>query len=124
MELLTPDEVRQLLAACSRTAPTGIRDKALLTVMYRAGLRVSEALDLRPQDINPDRGTIAVLHGKGDRSRTVAIDDGGLAVVQRWLDTRKNLGVNGPNLGRVDEGGASLTLTQSAIFCGVHVALL
>ena len=41
VEILTEDEVRQLLAQCSRRAPTGIRDKALLTVLYRrpAGVR-------------------------------------------------------------------------------------
>ena len=66
---------RSLLAACSRRAPTGIRDRALLTVLYRAGLRIEEALDLKPADVDPDRGTIRVLHGKGDHNRTAAVDD-------------------------------------------------
>ena len=56
-EVLTEAEVRSLLAACSRRAPTGIRDRALLTVLYRAGLRIEEALDLKPADVDPDRGT-------------------------------------------------------------------
>lgn len=94
-DLLTETEVRALLAACSRTAPTGIRDRALLTVLYRAGLRVSEALDLRPVDIDHQHGTIRVLHGKGDKARTVSVDDGALAVVQLWETRRKDLGVNG-----------------------------
>ena len=87
--------MRSLLAACSRRAPTGIRDRALITVMYRAGLRCEEALDLKPADIDPDRGTIRVLHGKGDHDRTVSVDDGALAVVQLWLDARAKLGING-----------------------------
>ena len=68
VEILTADEVRQPLAQCSRRAPTGIRDRALITLMYRTGLRVSEALDLRPADIDPGRGSVRVLHGKGDQS--------------------------------------------------------
>ena len=51
-EVLTEAEVRSLLAACSRRAPTGIRDRALLTVLYRAGLRIEEALDLKPADVD------------------------------------------------------------------------
>jgi integrase/recombinase XerD len=95
VEVLTEDEMRRLLAACSRKAPTGIRDRALMTVMWAAGLRVSEALALRPADIDHQRGTIRVLHGKGDKARTVGIDPGGLAVIDVWLAERKRLGVNG-----------------------------
>ena len=56
---------------------------------------MSEALDLKPSDIDTERGTIRVLHGKGDRSRTVGVDDGALAVVQLWKAERAKLGVNG-----------------------------
>ncbi|MGH3254837.1 MAG: tyrosine-type recombinase/integrase [Streptosporangiaceae bacterium] len=95
-EVLTEAEVRSLLAACSRRAPTGIRDRALLTVLYRAGLRIEEALDLKPGDVDQARGTIRILHGKGDHDRTVAVDDGAIAVVQLWLAERAKLpGVNG-----------------------------
>ncbi len=43
-EILTPDEVKRLIRAASNRAPTGIRNRALIVVMYRTGLRVSEAL--------------------------------------------------------------------------------
>ena len=46
-EVLTPDEVRALVKACSNGAPTGVRNRALLVLLYRAGLRVSEALKKR-----------------------------------------------------------------------------
>lgn len=99
-EVLTPDEVRAILAQCSRRAPTGVRDRALITVMYRAGLRVSEALALRPSDIDARRGVVRVRHGKGDKARTVGIGDGALAVVELWLNARRQLGlaVNGKPL--------------------------
>jgi site-specific recombinase XerC len=42
-EIFTPSEARALIAACSRRAPTGVRNRALIAVLYRAGLRVSAA---------------------------------------------------------------------------------
>lgn len=94
-EILTADEVRALLAVCSRRAPTGIRNRAMLTVMYRAQLRVGEALGLLPKDLDRDAGTIRVLHGKGDQDRTVGLDDGAWAIVDLWLERRKSIGLNG-----------------------------
>jgi integrase/recombinase XerD len=91
-EVLTSAEVARLLRQCSPIAPTGIRNRALITVMYRAGLRVDETLALRAADLNPALGTIRVLHGKGDKARTVSIDAGAMALVQRWADKRAELG--------------------------------
>jgi integrase/recombinase XerD len=97
VEVLTSAEVARLLRQCSTLAPTGIRNRALITVMYRGGLRVDEALELRGADVNPANGTLRVLHGKGDRARTVSIDDGAMAIVQRWMDARAALGLrHGP----------------------------
>jgi site-specific recombinase XerD len=104
-EPLTADEMRLILRACSRRAPTGIRNKALLTTMYRTGLRVSEALALRPADVDPGAGTVRVLAGKGRKARTVGIDDGALEVVQRWLDKRRELGIRGRTLFCTLDGG-------------------
>jgi site-specific recombinase XerD len=96
-EPLTAGEARALIGAPSRRAPTGIRNRALMMLMYRTGLRISEALALKPSDVNADRGTVRVLHGKNDRDRTVGIDDGALAVLQLWLERRRSLGFrNGP----------------------------
>jgi site-specific recombinase XerD len=92
-EVLTEDEVRALLRQCSLRAPTGIRNRALITIMYRGGLRISEALDLRPADVDLAAGEVRVLHGKGDKARTVGLDDGAIAIVQRWADARRSLGI-------------------------------
>jgi len=70
-EVLTASEVRRLMAACSRESTTGVRNRALIATLYRAGLRIAETLSLLPKDVDLDAGTIRVLHGKGDRSRTV-----------------------------------------------------
>jgi site-specific recombinase XerD len=85
--------MRALLGQCSRRAPTGIRDRALITVMYRTGLRVGEALALRLSDVDMARGTIRVREGKGRKARTVGIGDGALAVLQLWTGARRGLGL-------------------------------
>ncbi len=94
-EVLTDDEVGRLIGACSRRAPTGVRNRALIAVLYRAGLRISEALDLFPKDLDLEAGSIRVLRGKGDRSRTVGIDPAAGAILERWLDARAGAGMNG-----------------------------
>jgi site-specific recombinase XerD len=94
-EPLTAEEVRSLMAACSRRAPTGIRNRALITVLCRGGLRISEALALEPKDLDRKEGAIRVLHGKGDKSRTVGLDPEAFAFVELWLECRRGLGING-----------------------------
>jgi site-specific recombinase XerD len=93
----TDDEVRALIAACSTRAPTGIRNRALIAVLWRCGLRIAEALALRAADVNLDsqQSSLRVAHGKGDKSRTVGIDPGTAALLARWMDRRKALGFNG-----------------------------
>ena len=94
-EPLTLDEVLRLMRVPSSRAPTGVRNRALIAVLYRAGLRINEALALYPKDIDREAGTIRVLHGKGDRSRTVGMDPEAFGLVERWLDTRAQRGING-----------------------------
>lgn len=96
-EPLNPREVDAILAACGK-GKCGTRNRALLVVMWRSALRVSEALALRPSDVDLDDGSIRVLHGKGDKDRTVGFDQTAGAVLQKWLDMRRTLGLprNGP----------------------------
>ncbi|MFM9996841.1 MAG: tyrosine-type recombinase/integrase, partial [Phycisphaerales bacterium] len=94
-EVLTDDEVRALMAACSPVALSGLRNRALIAVMYRAGLRVSEALALRPKDVDAATGAVRVLFGKGGRARTSGLDPGAMAVLRRWAEARARWGVNG-----------------------------
>ncbi len=56
-EVLTPAEVAAVIGRCSARARTGIRNRALLMLLYRSGLRVSEALALRASDVSGPRPT-------------------------------------------------------------------
>src|SRR5690348_5198240 len=76
------------MLACSRRAPTGIRNAALITVLWRCGLRCAEALALRPQDIDLDGGTLTVQQDKGGKHRIVGIDAGTRALLAEWMRVR------------------------------------
>lgn len=56
-------------------------------------LRIGEALALLPKDLDSKKGTIRVLHGKGDRSRTIGLDPAAFALVDRWLEVRRKRGI-------------------------------
>jgi site-specific recombinase XerD len=88
-------DVEALRAACSRRAPTGIRNRALIAVLFRSGLRISEALALLPKDLDSAGGSLRVLHGKGDKARTAPLPSDAAEAVDRWLDCRKRLRLTG-----------------------------
>jgi len=79
-------------AGCSTPATpcttVGKRNRALIFTLYRAGLRIAEALDLRPKDIDFESGSLRILCGKGGRPRTVGIDPAGLSLLAAWLKLR------------------------------------
>jgi len=62
-------------------------------VLYRGGLRVSETLVLEAENVNRKYGTARNLHGKGDRARTVGLDAGAFALIERCLEKPFALGI-------------------------------
>jgi site-specific recombinase XerD len=69
---LEPDEVRRLLSACDRRTRNGRRDFAILTVLVRLGLRASEVVALRLDDLDWQAGEILV-RGKGNRAERLPL---------------------------------------------------
>jgi integrase/recombinase XerD len=94
-DLLTADEIESLMRQCSRRAPTGIRNRALVAVLWRCGLRIGEALALAVKDFDPDAGMLVVQRGKGGKRRVVGVDAGTVALVSRWLDVRRRRRISG-----------------------------
>jgi integrase/recombinase XerD len=90
-EPLTSDEVAAILGKCSRRAPTGIRNRALLMLIYRSGLRISEALALKPASIDLDQHSARVLHGKGNKATVRPLHPSADDALTRWMDTRREL---------------------------------
>ncbi len=94
-EVMTPEEVAAIIGACSARSATGIRNRALLTLLYRSGLRISEALALKPSDVSLAGHTIRVLHGKGDKATTRGFHPSATDALARWLDLRRQAGMRG-----------------------------
>lgn len=118
-EILTDAEVRRLMEACGDSV-TGARNRALIAILYRSGLRVREALSLQPKDVDMAVGTLRILFAKGGRSRTVGIDPGGLAVLAPWLAVRATLALRpGAPLLCSARGAALTTGSMRRLFTGL-----
>src|SRR3954447_5005383 len=85
-----PPRVEEIVAVMRAAGerPRGARARGLIVVLSRAGLRISEALDLREGDLDPSRGALLVRRGKGGRRREVGMDEWGWEHLQRWIDLR------------------------------------
>jgi site-specific recombinase XerD len=105
-EVLTPGEVAALLAQCSHRAPTGIRNRALLTLLYRSGLRISEVLALRVSDVNMTTHSLRLLDTKSGHAQTRGFHSAADDALARWMDKRRELGIRNGNLFCTLEGGA------------------
>jgi site-specific recombinase XerD len=86
-DVLTRDEVAALTRVVGR-GRTAIRNKALVVLMWRTGLRISEALALVPSSVDRDARTLHVRRGKGGKSRTVPIDVGTEAILEDYAKAR------------------------------------
>jgi integrase/recombinase XerD len=78
-------QVESLLEAPDPGTELGLRDRALLELLYACGLRVSEALNLDLEDVALSEGSVRVI-GKGDRERRLPVGDVALAAITRYVD--------------------------------------
>lgn len=114
-DLLTYDEIKEILLKMPKGihAKTSCRNRAIVLLLCMAGLRNSELRNLRLSDLDFDNGTIAVRHGKGDKSRTVAFPALCRTAVQEYLASGvrpESVGVNGLLFGTsADENGHGRT---------------
>ena len=81
---LSMDQVERLLQSPDTTEPRGLRDRALIELLYATGLRVSEVVSLRPQDVNLESGYLTCA-GKGRKQRLVPVGDEAAAWLTRYL---------------------------------------
>src|SRR5882672_2749083 len=77
--ILSPEEVRQFLSCVPRR-----KGRTILTVCYAAGLRISEAIALKPTDIDSQRMMIRVEQGKGQKDRYVMLSEQLLKILREW----------------------------------------
>jgi integrase/recombinase XerD len=91
---LSADDVDRLLGAPDTSTPRGLRDRALIELLYATGLRVSELVRLRVADVTLDQGFLTCL-GKGGKERMVPIGDSAVDWVRRWLAQGRGQMLNG-----------------------------
>jgi len=84
-KFLTVDEVAHLVLQPDERDLHGLRDRAMLEVLYASGLRVSELIQLRPSDINLDDGYV-ICRGKGGKERVVPLGKTAAALTRRYLE--------------------------------------
>jgi integrase/recombinase XerD len=103
IDTLSKEEVLAIADKCTRGV-SGLRNKVLIIVLYRCGLRVSEVLGIRSSDYNQNEGTLRVI-GKGNKMRVVGLDSQTRMNLDLWMIKRKKLGING--------------VGNPPIFCGI-----
>jgi site-specific recombinase XerD len=125
-----PPTVEEIVAVMRAAGETlhGQRLRGLIVVLWRAGLRISEALALAEADLDPRRGAVLVRRGKGGRRREVGMDDWAWEQLQPWLTARVQLPVGllfcvitGPTRGRRwSIAAARAQLRDTAAVAGVR----
>jgi site-specific recombinase XerD len=108
--------------------PEAHRLRALIVLLWRAGLRISEALALQESDLDASRGAVLVRHGKGGKRREVGMDRWAWDQLDPWLEFRRQLPigallcvVHGPTAGRRWEASAARKqLHHAAATAGVR----
>jgi site-specific recombinase XerD len=125
-----PPKVGRIIAVmrAAGASPHGRRLRGLIGTLWRAGLRIHEALALAEADLDQRRGAVLVRRGEGGRRREVGMDSWGWAELQPWLQTRVGLPVGalfrvltGPTRGRQWSTAAARTdLRGTAVAAGVR----
>jgi site-specific recombinase XerD len=125
-----PPRVEEIIAVMRAAGPGdhGDRIRALVVILWRAGLRINEALSLSETDLEPRRGSVLVRSGKGGKRREVGMDDWAWEHLEPWQQARVKLPV-GPFLCVVDgatrgrawsQTGARAELRRLAELAGVR----
>jgi len=125
-----PPTVEEIIAVMCEagSGPDGARLRALIVILWRAGLRIGEALDLAETDLDSSRGAVLVRRGKGGRRREVGMDRWAWSQGEMWLALRRELPVGpllcvirGATCGRGwDQSSARKQLARTAARAGVR----
>ena len=125
-----PPKIEEIVAVMQGAGDCvhGRRLRALIVVLWRAGLRIHEALGLAEADLDPLRGSLLVRRGKGGRRREVGMDEWAWQQLRPWTSARLELPVGplfcvvtGPTCGRAwSSAAARAQLRHTAALTGVR----
>lgn len=105
---LTVDEIDRLLSTPNIECDKGIRDRAMLEIMYATGIKVSELLNLRLLDLNLKMQYI-ICNGSKKRQRIIPLGSLAIKYMEQYLKVRGNLGYNNENLLFFNNRGKKMT---------------
>lgn len=92
--ILSAHEVEQILQLCDVADPIGLRDRAVIEVLYSTGIRRGEIVALKLYDLSLDRGVVLVRQGKGKKDRYVPIGERAIAWLEKYIrEARPQLAV-------------------------------
>lgn len=111
-----PPRVEEIVAVMRGAGkrPHGLRLRALIVILWRSGLRISEALALAETDLEPTRGSLLVRRGKGGKRREVGMDDWAWDQLRGWFEVRRSLPV-GPLLCVINAPGSGRPWSTEAV---------
>jgi integrase/recombinase XerD len=118
-DVLSVAQVRKLLVAPPLESVHGVRNRAILSVLYGCGLRVSEAASLKPDDVDFDEGFVRV-RGKGDRERLVPLGRMTASALQSYLDGPRRDWDSRPHADSLFLNRAGQALTRAGIWAIVR----
>lgn len=89
-DVLAPEEIKKIIESANSSTPLGIRDRAMLELLYAAGLRISELLNLKISDVLLDEGFLRCI-GKGNKTRLIPIGSYAKQEVSFYLKNARSI---------------------------------
>ena len=119
-KVVEPSTIEALLAAPTSETPAGMRDKAILEMLYGAGVRISELVGLDTDSIDLEAGT-AIVRGKGDKERVVLFGQPGVLALSAYLgDGRPKLAVDAQKAVFLNRWGKRLSARSIQLLIKKH----
>ena len=87
-DILTDEEAKRIIEIPNKRYYTGLRNKAIITLMLNTGLRVSEITDLKTNSIDLNKRSLKVVNGKGHKDRNLIIPDKTAELLKQWTKKR------------------------------------
>lgn len=112
---LTSNEITRLLELPDATRPLGLRDKAMLELLYSSGLRVSELCALKMQDFNDQLGFVRIF-GKGGKHRMVPVGKAAIVAIGDWVNGGRSLVLKSRSSAYLFVTGRGTAMTRQAFW--------
>lgn len=108
-DILSADEAERVLSQPDVSTPLGVRDRAILEVLYSTGMRRQELIELQRQHLDHERGIVVIRQGKGRKDRFIPIGERALVWIAKYLaDVRPELETADIHTLFLDEAGQKM----------------